>query len=100
MTMAHEVQDNPDRSRYELRVDGTVAAFVTYTRHGDTTTFVHTETEDGYEHQGLAGELVRAALDDTRRRGRRVIARCPYVVKFLDEHHEYDDLLAEAPRRS
>jgi uncharacterized protein len=37
---------------------------------------------------------VRHALDDVRAAGRTVIPTCWYVAQFIDEHPEYEDLLA------
>jgi predicted GNAT family acetyltransferase len=44
--------------------------------------------------RGLGSELVRAALDDVRRRGATVVPTCWYVAEFIDAHPEYGDLLA------
>ena len=57
-------------------------------------TFVHTETESEFQGHGVASTLVREALDDVRARGLRVVPQCPYVRSFIDDHPEYQDLLA------
>ena len=56
--------------------------------------FNHTEIYPAFEGFGLAGVLVRQALDDLRARGLKVHPVCPYVVKFLDKHPEYQDLIS------
>ncbi len=89
-TVAHD----PDRSRYELSIDGTVSAFAEYVERGDTTVFNHTVTNPAMSGRGLAAIVVRAALDDTRARGRTVDPQCWYVAQFIDAHPEYADLLA------
>ena len=48
---------------------------------------------DEFEGQGLAGQLVTGALDDVRAQGKKVIATCPYVKRFIEKHAEYADLL-------
>ncbi len=88
-----EVQDVPDERRYEIRVGGELAGIAIYEDAGTNRTFVHTETEPRYEGQGLAGRLVSAALDDTRAKGMKVTASCPYVRNFIRRHAEYQDLL-------
>ena len=63
------IAHDPDRSRYELRVDDELVGIA-------------------------AAQLVRYALDDVRRSGRPVVATCWYVADFIDEHPEYRDLVA------
>jgi uncharacterized protein len=89
-----EVHDNPARSRYEAQVDGEVAAFVDYRRHGDSIVLVHTETVPAYRGQGIAERLVRDTLDAIRGQGRTVVPQCPFVAAFIGDHPEYADLIA------
>ena len=92
--MAQEVRNNADRSRYELLIDGHLAGLADYHVTGDAVVFPHTEVEPRLQGRGLGAELVRAALDDVRGTGRRVVRHCWYVAQFIDEHPEYRDLLA------
>ena len=42
----------------------------------------------------MGSTLVRAALDDVRADGRRkVVARCPFVRRWIERHADYQDLL-------
>ncbi|MFC9762949.1 GNAT family N-acetyltransferase [Rhodococcus jostii] len=88
------VTDSPQQSRYEIHADGELAGIEQYEVDGDVHVFVHTEIYPQYEGLGLARTLVGAALDDLRRRGLRVRPVCPYVVKFVSKHPEYQDLVA------
>jgi hypothetical protein len=92
--VAIDVRNNEAESRYEIFVDGAFRGFADYRDNGDVIVFPHTVIEAAYRGNGLGAELVRAALDDVRRLGRPVIARCWYVADFIDEHPEYQDLLA------
>jgi predicted GNAT family acetyltransferase len=92
--MATEVRNSTERSRYELLVEGELVGLADYRITGDAVVFPHTEIEPRLRGQGLGAELVRAALDDVRSSGRRVIAHCWYVAEFIDGHPEYQDLLA------
>lgn len=85
----------PERSRYEIHVDGKVAG-ITRAKEGDdgVLLFSHTEVDDAYEGQGLASKLVTGALDDVRSRGRKIDVTCEYVEGFLEKHPEYQDLVA------
>ncbi len=81
--------------RYELSIDGERVAVSTYRDAGERRVFLHTEVEPDHEGQGLAGRLVGWALADVRTRGKRIVARCPYVAHYLESHHEFDDLVDE-----
>ena len=89
-----EVVHVPDASRFEIHVDGEVAGFVRYREKGDAVDLVHTEIDDTYEGQGLGSELARGALDQLRSEGRRVIASCPFIRDWIEEHEDYQDLVA------
>lgn len=92
--MSNQVVHNPEKQRYEIEVDGILAGFTQAIEDGDVVTFPHTEIFDQFEGQGLASQLVTGALDDVRVRGKKVIAICPYVVRFIEKHQDYADLLA------
>lgn len=92
------VTDNPEESRFEVSVDGTLAGYAAYERDEEaapgTVIFVHTEVFEQYEGQGLAGRLVRTALGMVREAGDKIVPMCPYVRAYVRKHApEYDDLL-------
>jgi predicted GNAT family acetyltransferase len=45
--------------------------------------------------RGIAETLVRAALEDARVQGRRVVPQCSYVAMFIRRHPEFQPLVAE-----
>ena len=88
------VERRPDLHRYEAWVDGALAGFAEYRMLGsDTYVFTHTEVDDAFEGHGVAGKLIRSALDDVRARNGSVVARCPFVAAYVREHPAYADLL-------
>lgn len=88
------VTDNPDESRFEVRVEGTLAGFAAYETRPGAVVFVHTETFEGYQGRGLAGQLAKASLGMVREAGGKVVAVCPYIRSYLQKHSpEYDDLV-------
>lgn len=89
-----EVRRNEERSRYELVLDDRVAAVADYRIEGDVVVLPHTEVDASLRGRGLGAVLVRAALDDVRASGRRVVPSCWYVRAFVDQHEEYADLVA------
>lgn len=93
--MSTEVINNETDQRYEIHVDGTLAGFAQYRPRPDARVFTHTEIFDGYEGQGLGGELARAALDDVRSHGIRVRPLCPFIAAYIDRHPAYQDLVVD-----
>lgn len=88
------VANNPEKSRFEISVDGALAGFTEYYEEGEILVFPHTKIFDEFGGQGLAAILVTGALDDVRANGRLIRADCPYVAGFLQKHPDYQDLLA------
>lgn len=94
------ITDNPGRHRFELAIDGEVAAFSEYNVLQGALLFTHTEVQPAFEGRGLAGKLVAFALDDVRKRGLRVVPACPFVSGYIRKHPEYLDLVSEESRRA
>lgn len=92
------VRDAPDRSRFEITVDGALAGFAEYRARPSDITFTHTEVNEAYQGRGLAGRLIRTALDTARRRGLVVIPLCPYVAGFIRRNPDYLPLVDERYR--
>jgi predicted GNAT family acetyltransferase len=93
-----EVTNNPEEHRYEVRADGVLAGYTIYRERPGLIVFVHTEINPRFEGQGLASTLIRAALDDARRRELQVLPFCPFVNGYIQRHGEYADLVPEAFR--
>lgn len=91
--MSVEVIDNPDRSRFEARIDGEFAGFTEYDKRETFTVMPHTEVDDAHRGQGVAGALVRTALDEMRAAGQKIEPQCAYVRTWLRKHPEYDDMV-------
>lgn len=84
-------------SRYELLIGDDLVSFAEYQELDDAFVFHHTVTDPRFGGRGFAADIVRFALDDVRRRGKRVVATCWFVAKFIDEHAEYADLRRSTP---
>ncbi|MFF7889882.1 GNAT family N-acetyltransferase [Streptomyces sp. NPDC020794] len=89
------VADAPENSRYEARITGTLVGFADYRRTAHAVVFVHTEVQDAYRGRGIASALGRYALDDARAAGLRVVATCPFIAWYIDQHPEYHELRRE-----
>lgn len=92
------VVEQEDASRFEARAggpDGELLGFAAYQLDGHAIVFTHTEVDDAHEGRGVGSALVRGALDTLRERGGlRVVPRCAFVKKWIDEHPEYAELLS------
>ena len=93
-----EIADAPERDRYEIRVDGTLAGFAKYDRGPGQIAFTHTEVEDRFEGRGLGGKLIRFGLREAREGGLAVLPFCPFVKDFVQRHREYAELVPAARR--
>jgi uncharacterized protein len=87
-----DVVNNKAHHRFELTVEGHLAAAY-YKIEGDVITFDHTEVPPELGGKGVGSRLVKAALDQVRDLGLRVVARCPFVKAYIEKHGEYADLL-------
>ena len=87
-----DIVNNSAKHRYELAVDGLIAA--TYYKLADgVITFVHTEVPPKLGGKGIGSKLIHGALDQVRAEGLKVIAQCPFVKGYIDKHPEYVGLL-------
>ena len=83
-----EVLHNPEKNRFETRVDGLVAE-LTYTMHNNQIIFMHTIVPSELEGQGVGGKLVKTGLDYARNSGFRIRSMCSFVSAYLKRHPEY-----------
>jgi predicted GNAT family acetyltransferase len=88
-----DVVDAPEQSRFELLVDGQVAGFADYRLLPTKIVIMHTEVQPEHSGKGLAGRLVKYALEESRDAGLRVVPLCPYVISYIERHPEYSDLV-------
>jgi hypothetical protein len=97
---AIEFSDNAQAHRFELRVDGQLAAFAEYNLLKTGVLFTHTEVLPAFEGRGIGSAIARHALDDVRRRALLAIPVCPFIAAFLRKHPEYQDLVSPENRRA
>ena len=62
-----------------------------YREQGDRAIFTHTEVPAADEGKGIGARLLRAALDDVRQRGFKIVPACSFVAAFVRRHPEYND---------
>ena len=92
--MSTEISDNAGQSRYEIRLDGELAGFVTYRKRDGAISLDHTEVDPAFKGKGVGGSLARGVLDDIREKNLSVIPLCPFIKGWIDKHPDYRDLVA------
>lgn len=90
---ADTVRDNMEASRFELEFDGGIA-FVDYRRIAGARVLTHAEVPAGQRGRGIGQRLAAGTLQLLRSQGEKVIPRCRFMVRFMERHREYADLLA------
>lgn len=81
---------------YVLDKDGKLIAEATFPAVSDTAVdFNHTFVDPSLRGQGVANQLLAAAVEDIKARGLKARASCSYAVKWFSEHEEYKDLLEQ-----
>ncbi|WP_072688247.1 GNAT family N-acetyltransferase [Rhodococcus marinonascens] len=91
--MATTVEHCVAESRFEVFVDGQLAGYADYAEHGSVRDFHRTVTYPRFRGQGLAAEVLKAALDDTKARGFSVVPSCSYVAKYISQNPSYAELV-------
>jgi uncharacterized protein len=87
------IHDNPDRSRFELDVNGQVV-FATYRRRGPVLVINHVEAPPPLRGTGAAGRLMQGIVDLARAEDLKVAPLCGYAAAWMRRHKDYSDLLA------
>ena len=93
-----EVVDVPEESRYELRVGGRTIGVAAYRRRKGRIAFTHTEVDEPYEGRGFGSRLAAAVLDDARKQQLNVLPLCPFIAHYIEQHPEYEELVAPGYR--
>lgn len=90
------VTRDTERQRYEIAVGGETAGFTAYVDQAGERIFFHTVIEEHFGGRGLASRLITQALADTRETGMRAVAVCPFVARYVQNHHDFDDIVDPA----
>lgn len=81
-----DVNDQPLENRF-LYTEGDAEAQLVYRVDGDGHLFlVHTGVPDELGGRGIAGELVRAAVERAKETGEVVHPWCPYARSWMEKH--------------
>src|SRR3712207_5004139 len=92
------VVDVPERGRFEIRDGERVLGLASYHVDAGVMTLPHTEVDPSVGGRGLGTQLVHGVLAAARERHLHVLPYCSFVRKYLVEHPEDLDLVAESDR--
>ncbi|HEY3205888.1 MAG TPA: GNAT family N-acetyltransferase [Gaiellaceae bacterium] len=93
-----EVVDVPEASRFELRLGGRLIGLAAYRRRDGRIVFTHTEVDESCAGHGFGSRLAAEALDSAARQGADVVPLCPFIAHYIEEHPEYEPLVAAGYR--
>ncbi len=89
----------PERQRFALEDNGKHIGAAHYrdfeAADGVERIFFHTTVDEAYAGQGLAGILVKFALENTVSSGAKIVPVCPYVKGYVAKHPQYEPHLVQ-----
>ena len=88
-----DIQHDPATHRFFVEVDGH-AGYVEYVAGEGMIAITHTLVPPAIGGRGIAGHLVRAALDYARNQGLKVAPHCSYADAWMQRHPDYNALRA------
>jgi predicted GNAT family acetyltransferase len=91
-------RDNALSSRFELFVDGTLAAYLKYTMDGGRIILLDGAEQPGFRDQGVDATLMRHVVLNAHKRRLSLVPRCALAFTFLADNPQYQVLTAQRTR--
>ncbi len=92
------VSNNLVASRFDIYVDGLVAASAHYRMEAGHMSFIYTEVNSRLEIPNVVPQLLRGCLDDAHRRRVAVLPYCPVMWEYMRHHTEFIELIPVSER--
>jgi predicted GNAT family acetyltransferase len=89
----NDIAHDPASQRFTTEVDGH-AGYLEYERARDAMVITHTIVPAAIGGRGIAGDLVRAALEHAKAQGLKVEPRCSYADAWMRKHPQFEALRA------
>lgn len=86
--MSLELQNHPDKHRYEASEGGKLVGYAEYNLMSDSIMFTHTEVLEGNEGKGVGSFIAKGVLADAKMRGLMVIPVCQFIAGYIRKHRE------------
>ncbi|MEO8365570.1 MAG: GNAT family N-acetyltransferase [Pseudoxanthomonas sp.] len=90
--MSMQISHDPASGRFRTQLDQHEAELV-YRLQDGRIVIDHTGVPEAIGGRGVAGALVKAALEYARAEGLRVVPACSYSASYIQRHPEYADLV-------
>jgi hypothetical protein len=91
-----EIKQNDDqnRGRFFVNVDGADLASMTYSKAGPGKIIIdHTEVDESLRGQGVGYQLVEAAVAYARQNKLQIMPLCPFAAAVFKKRSDYQDVL-------
>jgi predicted GNAT family acetyltransferase len=86
--------NNREQERYEL-YDGAHFAILEYIQNSaKIISLTHAEVPYQLRRKGMGGKLAEAVFQDVEKKGIKIIPICPFIVRYIDEHKEWQRIVA------
>ena len=92
--MGFEIKQDTEQNRFVSYVEG-YEAVVEYTLKDNVIDLYRTFTPPELRGKGVAGKLVKYAIEYAKKNNLKVIPTCSYVRGYIERHENYKELLAE-----
>jgi predicted GNAT family acetyltransferase len=87
-----DIRHNEDETQFETVIEGKTAYAAYDLEEPNRIVFTHTIVPDELSGRGIAGELVKHALDYAKGKNLTVVPQCAYVASWIKRHPEYGEL--------
>ena len=88
-----DIAHDAARQRFATETDGQTA-YLEYEQADDVMVITHTIVPSAIGGRGIAGDLVRTAVEYAKAEGLKVDPRCSYADGWTRKHPEYEALRA------
>lgn len=86
-----------DSRIYAKDENGKIIAEITFPAKDGVAIIDHTFVDESLRGQGIAGQLMEAAVEKIQADENKIAATCSYAVKWLESHEEIPHLETNAP---
>jgi uncharacterized protein len=94
-----EIVNNKKQFRFEIALPAGDYAVLEYRWLRGSMVLMHTLVPATNRLKGVGSALVKYVLDYAREQNLKVIPYCPFVVKYLKDHPEYNDIVQEPEKK-
>tara|TARA_R110000787_G_scaffold19557_2_gene58556 strand:+ start:469 stop:744 length:276 start_codon:yes stop_codon:yes gene_type:complete len=83
--MSYTLIHNAQAAKYEYHIDGHIA-YITYDDQNGSMHLTQTIVPEELAGKGLAKTLLEAVLEQIQKDNKKAVAKCSYIVKYLEKH--------------